>query len=413
MASRLEKVNNIQLLAFLELSPILIPYFLGFFVFRGFYAIFPLFLQIKNDYTDTEIVAIWALVSGLALFIGGLTRIPAGLISDKIGRKNAIFLAYIIYLIALVLLLMVDGIVSAIIAITLVRTGLNLYAMTGRGIVSGSHREKGFKNGLLSAMVGTGSLLGPIIFSFSLENFRPDFMLYIALTFIIIDSILFLVALKIVPKFFAKITDEEMEFDLKPIVKKRAKLFVPGFRVKGVMLSITYFFLAGIIYGLITTVYSIFGYNIMNISIFNIGLIVGIGAAIQIIWAPITGIFYMRFIDENVRILAWIGLTLASLLVFLGQFSLVLFIIGYMLLTLSNASYFTMEITRLGRLVDPKEFAIIFGTATSLSIIGSSFASYASNELYSLNPAYTFLLSTLMAFTGLLYLLIVRIKAKN
>ena len=413
MANRLEKVNNIQLLAFLELSPILIPYFLGFFVFRGFYAIFPLFLQIKNDYTDTEIVAIWALVSGLALFIGGLTRIPAGLISDKIGRKNAIFLAYIIYLIALVLLLMVDGIVSAIIAITLVRTGLNLYAMTGRGIVSGSHREKGFKNGLLSAMVGTGSLLGPIIFSFSLENFRPDFMLYIALTFIVIDSILFLVALKIVPKFFAKITDEEMEFDLKPIVKKRAKLFVPGFRVKGVMLSITYFFLAGIIYGLITTVYSIFGYNIMNISIFNIGLIVGIGAAIQIIWAPITGIFYMRFIDENVRILAWIGLTLASLLVFLGQFSLVLFIIGYMLLTLSNASYFTMEITRLGRLVDPKEFAIIFGTATSLSIIGSSFASYASNELYSLNPAYTFLLSTLMAFTGLLYLLIVRIKAKN
>ena len=221
LANRLEKVNNVQLLAFLELSPILIPYFLGFFVFRGFYAIFPLFLQIKNDYTDTEIVAIWALVSGLALFIGGLTRIPAGLISDKIGRKNAIFLAYIIYIIALVLLLMVDGIVSAIIAITLVRTGLNLYAMTGRGIVSGSHREKGFKNGLLSAMVGTGSLLGPIIFSFSLENFRPDFMLYIALTFIVIDSILFLVALKLVPKFFAKITDEEMEFDLKPIVKTR------------------------------------------------------------------------------------------------------------------------------------------------------------------------------------------------
>ncbi len=408
----MEKVKNIQLLAFLELSPILIPYFLGFFVFRGFYAIFPLFLQIKNDYTDTEIVAIWALVSGFALFIGGLTRIPAGLISDRIGRKNAIFLAYFIYILALILLLLVDGIISAIIAITLVRTGLNLYAMTGRGIVSGSHREKGFKNGLLSAMVGTGSLLGPIIFSFSLENFQPDFMLYIALVFILVDSALFLGALKVVPKFFAKITDEVMEFDLKPLVKKRAKFLVPGFRAKGVVLSITYFFLAGIIYGLITTVYSIFGYNILNISIFNIGLIVGIGAAIQIIWAPLTGIFYMKFIDENIRILAWIGLTLASFLVFLGQFSPILFIIGYMLLTLSNASYFTMEITRLGRLVDPKEFAIIFGTATSLSIIGSSFASYASNELYLLNPAYTFLLSALMAFTGLLYLLFIRIKSR-
>lgn len=406
----MEKVNNIQLLAFLEISPILIPYFLGFFVFRGFYAIFPLFLQIKNDYSDTEIVAIWALVSGFALFIGGLTRIPAGLLSDKIGRKNAIFLAYLIYILALVLLLLVDGIVSAIIAITMVRTGLNLYAMTGRGIVSGSNREKGFKNGLLSAMVGTGSLLGPIIFSFSLENYQPNFMLYIALVFILIDSLMFVASLKIVPKIFAKITDEVMEFDLRPLVKKRAKFFVPGFRMKGVLVSITYFFLAGIIYGLITTVYSIYGYNILNISIFNIGLIVGIGAAVQIVWAPLTGALYMKFIDENVRILAWIGLTIAGFFIFLGQFSVTLFILGYLLLSMSNASYFTMEITRLGRLVDPKEFSIIFGTATSLSIIGSAFASYASNELYSLNPAYTFLLSSLMAFLGILYLVISRIR---
>lgn len=399
------QTKNQNLLALLELSPILVPYFLGFFVFRGFYSILPLYLQIKNGYTDTQIVEVWAIVSSIALFFGALSRIPAGIISDRIGRIKAIFSGYVLYFIALVIFLYFDDIFFSVLAFTIIRIALNLYAMTGRGIVSQALREKGLKNGLLSSMVGTGSLVGPIVLSYVLENHSPDAMIITVILVMAIDIVLFLIMLRLVPLFFGRISDESFELDLTPISRHNQFVF-DGFKIPGVMQSIVLFMVAGFVYGLITSVYTIYAYNILGLSVSSVGLIVGLGSVTQILWAPLTGYLYMRFQDAKVRVFAWIGLFVASFLTLFGPVHYLFFFTGYLVLNMGNASFFTMEITRLGRIVKKEHFSLIFGTATTLVIMGNAVTNSISSILYNIQPNATFIVSTVLAGITMLFLLL-------
>lgn len=381
--------HNLKL-ALVEISPILIPYVLGFFVFRGLYVTFPIYLQLKEGYSETEIVNLWAIISTVALFAGGLTRIPAGILSDRIGRVKAISLGFLLYLLALSLLIFASGIWVYLVSITLVRMTLNLYAMTGRGIASASEREKGFKNGMLTSMVGLGSLLGPLVLSYSLDNFQPDTMLYIIVVFIGIDAVVFFIALKFIPILFKKISDTPMEFPLEKMSRKNVSAR-QYFKDRGVIKSISLFFATGIVYGLITVIFTIYGYNVLLIDITTIGLVVGIGALSNMLIAPIVGALYMRFLDEQIRLIAWFGIALASFITMFGQVSSLLFFTGYVLLSVSNSMFFTMEITRLGRIVKKEAFSIIFGTATTLVIIGSAISSSVTKVLYEIDTEATFI----------------------
>ncbi|MCE7733799.1 MAG: MFS transporter, partial [Candidatus Heimdallarchaeota archaeon] len=297
--------HNLKL-ALVEISPILIPYVLGFFVFRGLYVTFPIYLQLKEGFSEAEIVNLWAIISTVALFAGGITRIPAGILSDRIGRIKAISLGFLLYLLALSLLIFASGLWVYLVSITLVRMTLNLYAMTGRGIASASEREKGFKNGMLTSMVGLGSLLGPLVLSYSLDNFQPDTMLYIIVVFIGIDAVVFFIALKLIPILFKKISDTPMEFPLEKMSRKNVSAR-QYFKDRGVMKSISLFFATGIVYGLITVIFTIYGYNVLLIDITTLGLVVGIGALSNMLIAPIVGALYMRFLDEQIRLIAWFG----------------------------------------------------------------------------------------------------------
>lgn len=400
-----EKLDGNQfLVSFIEILPILIPYILGFFVFRGLYANFPIYIQLKLGLSEETTVEYWALISTVALFIGGILRIPAGIISDRIGRVRAFFLGYIAYIIALSILFLYDTLFSYIISISLIRSSLNLYAMSGRGIVSASEREKGFKNGLLSSMVGFGGLLGPLILALLLENYTPNSMITFTLVLILFDAFIFILALKFIPQIFKKKYKIDIELPLERI-KSKQKNSLRYFKEFGVLKSIILFFSAGIVYGLITVIYTVYGYNILNMSIFSLGLIVGLGSLSNIIVAPITGMLYMQFKDENVRLFAWIGLLCASIIVSLGRISIVFFILGYFLMGFANSMFFTMEITRLGRIIQKDAFSIVFGTATTLVIIGSAISSSITKFLYSINSEATFYASFLLALITTIFLL--------
>ncbi len=384
------------MISFVELSPILISYVLGFFVFRGFYANFPIYLQLKTGLSENEIVNYWSIISTVALFMGGISRIPAGIISDRIGRLKAIFLGYILYLFALFILFIYEGLFIYILSISILRMTLNLFAMSGRGIVAASEREKGFKNGLLSSMVGFGGLLGPLLLSLSLDRFDPDFMITITVFLILVDAFIFLISLKIVPIIFSKICTREMELPMERVHRGKSEA-LKYFKNKEVIKSISLFFSSGIVYGLITVIYTIYGYNVLKMDVVLLGLIVGLGALSNIIIAPITGMLYMRFRDENIRVIAWFGLVFATFIVGFGRISTSFFIAGYFIMGFSNAMFFTMEITRLGRIVNKEAFSVIFGTATTLVIIGSAIASSVTKFLYQIHTEATFYTAFIIA----------------
>ena len=78
--------------------------FLGMFFFGGYRTIFP-FILLKLGYTSAQIATDWAVVYSIALFVGGFgTRVPMGLLSDILTRKQGLLFGTIISLISILLM---------------------------------------------------------------------------------------------------------------------------------------------------------------------------------------------------------------------------------------------------------------------------------------------------------------------
>lgn len=393
-------------MAIVELSPILFAYLGGFFTFRGFYAVFPIYMQQVFGFSEAQVVSDWAIITGIALTIGALTRIPAGLISDKIGRKAAITIAFAIYISALLLIWTVQELWSAVVGISLIRMGLNLFAMSGRAVVSVSAREPGLKNGLLSSMVGLGGFLGPWVLSFPLEYDYPEGMLYIAMGVTLLEFSLFIIWLRIAPRMFQRLfPSDAMDLDLDALQKREFSLLLSGFRKHRIKESIMLFLTIGTIFGLVTTIYSIYAYNVLEYSEILIGTLVGVGSIIQAIWAPIIGKIYTKT-KQNLRLYSWLLLTLAVCALALTPEFEFMYTLGYLLLNFANPTFIIPEITRMNQTVSKDEFSLIFGTATSLIIFGNAIAGFLSDMIYQWNNlgAFYFAIALGIASSGLIWI---------
>lgn len=394
--------------SFVELSPILIPYFLGFFIFRGFFSVFPLYLQVKFALTDTATVVLWGQIGSVAFFVGAASRLPAGLISDWLGRKKAIALGYLIYLISMVLIVISEMPIIYMIALSAIRFGVNMFAMTGRAIVSVAKRDRGMKNGLLSAMVGLGSFSGPYLFAFLLDHYPPDTIIFAAMGIIAIDVTFFLITLKVIPLLFSSLFPQEtMDLDLSaPPMKKL--VYWNALKKDGVLEAFFLFFMAGLVFGLISAVYSVYGYNILSLSLTLVGLITGASSLVQVIWAPIVGKLYDYVKDEDIRLLGWGIAIMGTVSTALSKTHLIFFVLGLFLLNLAISTYFTMEITRIGRVVEASEFSFVFGLMTSLSILGTAFANSIGPTFYSLSPEGPFIVAAGLTIPSFILVLFTR-----
>ncbi|MHA2099249.1 MAG: MFS transporter [Candidatus Kariarchaeaceae archaeon] len=401
------KGKSSTFLPLIELTPILIPYFIGFFIFRGLFAVFPIYIQLKQGLTDTEAVSLWATISGIALLIGAITRIPSGIVSDRIGRKNAIFIAYVSYILALFSIILFDNTLIYVFSITTVRVGLNFYAMTGRSVVSVSKREKGFKMGLIQSMVGLGSLMGPLILSYTLDNYSPNNMVWVALVFVLLDSLFFVISLKLAPIVFNWFSDEEetMDLDLGPMKNGSILKYMSGFKRQGIIQSLIQFLSIGVISGLITSVYTIYGYNILDINLTLLGLIIGLSAGLHVIIGPISGKFYSSSNNKRISILVWVGLIGATTMISLSRTITLLFVIGYLIMTASNATFLVTEITQLSYKVKKEEFSLVFGMASTLVLFGSAVANYISPYFYDIVPEGTFIFAIFLSVLSFLLVL--------
>jgi len=405
MSEDLLEQSDIKL-SFVELSPVLIPYFLAFFMYRGIFTNFPLFIQITQHLSDVETVQIWAIISGIALFIGALTRLPAGLLSDKIGRVPAFIIAYSVYFVALIFVLLVTNNIIYIIAMGLIRFGSNMVAMTGRAIVSTALRDRALKNGLLSAMVGLGSFIGPYSLGYILDHFQPLAIIYASLFVVSLDLLLFFVLYWRVNSWIDQQPALVKDLDYTAVINTESIEPISALKTRGVPEMLFLFFMIGFVYGLISSIYSIYGYNIVGLSFTTIGLITGLGSLVQTIYAPLTGRLYLYFKDEYLRILAWIYLFVATILASLSPYATIFFILSYVVLNFGHAGYTIVEITRMSRFVKKHQFSFVFGVGSSLFILGTSIAGFISPLLYNIIPEMNFYISLGSTCIGLVIAII-------
>ncbi|MHA2504568.1 MAG: MFS transporter, partial [Candidatus Kariarchaeaceae archaeon] len=376
----MEQEQSNPKLTLFEMTPVMVPYFIGFFVFRGVFVNFPIYLQITQGYTELEVVNIWAIFSGVALLMGALTRMPAGLLSDKIGRMRAYMLAYATYFIAMVMILFTTNNAVYLVLLTMIRLGLNLIAMSGRGIVSLATRDRALKNGLLSSMVGLGSFTGPTLLGFVLDNYPPSYFVWITVAVLVIDLVLFLFVLQFTR---SELKDRGIDSDISfnKIERTQPVEYRASLRAPRVQAIFALFLLQGLVFGFISSVYSIYGFNVILLNATIIGAVTGLGSLVQAIWAPITGRLYTFIHPQKLRLVGWTFVLLSGISASLSWVHPLFFLASFFILNFGNATYSTVEITKMANLVSKREFSFIFGIATSLNILGTSIAGFASSPL--------------------------------
>ncbi len=390
-------------LSVLEMSPILVPYFLGFFMYQGLFSNFPLYIQITKNLSDVETVRIWAIISGTALLIGALSRIPAGLISDRIGRFPAFLLAYLSYFVSLLLVLSYSTDIIYILAMALIRVGTNFVAMTGRGIVSVTLRDKGLKNGLLQSMAGFGSFLGPIILGYILDTYQPTTILYASLVVVTFDLIIFLLMFRIIPAMMvSRNLQTDVSYDPVLVTGASPKEYLSVLKFSGVLDVQILFLATGFSIGLLLSVYSIYGYNILGISTTVLGFITGTGSLAATLASPIAGKLQASVKDEYLRTGAWALMFVSTILVTLSPIVPFFFYIALIVMNAGLASYYVVDITRISSLVPQDKFSFTFGLASTLVILASAIAGYISPFLYRILPEMNFYVSASITFLALL-----------
>lgn len=275
--------------------------------------------------------------------------------------------------------------------------------MSGRSVVSASFRDNGLKNGLLSSMAGLGGFLGPALLAWVLDNYPPDYIIYVSLGIILFDLILFTILLGVIPTIFSKIApNQKMDLNLDPIESSDTKRDYSILKNHGVQEAIFLFFTTGVIFGLITSVYSIYGFNVLGMSLTNLGLITGAGSLVQVIWAPIVGKLYQYVQDEIMRLLGWIMVLISTFILTLSSYSITYFILGYFLLNFGFSAFITMEITRLNKTIKVDQFSLVFGITSSLLILGTSVAGFISPLFYGYSREGTFVASFVIAIISIL-----------
>ena len=65
--------------------------FIAFFFYGGFRTIFPLILH-SFDFTETQVIDNWAFILTFGLIIGFFTRMPMGVVADKLSRRASLIL---------------------------------------------------------------------------------------------------------------------------------------------------------------------------------------------------------------------------------------------------------------------------------------------------------------------------------
>ena len=333
------------------------------------------------------------------------------MLSDKIGRVNAFIFAYIIYFLALLVILLTTDSIFYILGMSLVRLGVNTIAMTGRSVVSTAKRDRALKNGLLSSMVGFGSFLGPFALGYILDHYPPDVMIYATFGLIAIDMLSFFFIYGYINRYFDS-NDLQRDLSYNPIEKNRFESYREALNTEGVKEIFFLFFATGFVYGSITQIYAIYGYNVLFLSITFIGLITGLSSLVQTFWAPIVGRLYEVIKDEYLRVFAWLLITLGAICSVLSKFSVGFFILTIVLLNFGNSTYSTVEITRMSKLVK-SQFSLIFGIATSLIILATSITGFISLALYEFFPEASFYVAAVVAVFGLFVVLLFTPRIKR
>lgn len=377
--------------------------FVGFLVFMSLRQIFPLYLQKTSGLTEEEVVIKWAIIVAAYTFGGIITRIPAGIFIEKIGRRNMIVISYFLTIGSIVGLAFTNNTILLATLFIILRTANNSFGLTSRSLLSDIETKyKGFYNSMISTSGRFGSLVGTITLGVLLDFFKPYIMLVFAGILAVIGVIIFLY-------IFIEGKGEDR-------FKKRQEVKWAGNKVrikrKDFLNSIfIFFFCAFVIFGIMegfsNPLFSLYGKNVINMSDSLVGILIGLSNLSFIIVGPIIGLAISdsKKIVNFLLLAAPILLACNFLMIFLFPSNQIVYTVFLFVRNVGHALFFPVVMTILTSELSKDLFVVLYSVITTAFFLGIAATSYFSAILYTTNITYPWLSSLVSALLLILVMI--------
>ncbi len=397
------RTNKSELMtAFLDMLPMLAPFFLGFFLFQGLRASFPLYLQVKFGWDELTVVSVWGIIAGSTMLVGAVSRIPSGVIADRIGRLRAIYLGFTGFIFALITLWLSTSIILYLMGFIIIRVAMNLIVMASRGAVPDVPRSVGAKNGILASMVALGGLVGPFLLTSILTWFDAD-SIFLAMLFIIVLDLLVFQGIIVFSR--VKFDSDVQEAHRIMLGRKKAQLNLDAIRELLNPLIFPSFALAcliGFVMGLIITIQPVYGFYRVNLSFLEIGILFGVSTGLNVVTSPIIGALNGRAKEKPWIALSFALTTVITIILFFWGQSYWIFVSCSLLFILAVNIFLVSDITRLANCTRKEYYSMVFGFDSMLIMMFNALGSFATKYFYSVTPQFPYLVAAMASVIGLL-----------
>jgi len=386
-----------------EIVAFILTQFVSFFVFRAITQIYPLYLQRTTTLTEKEVAIKWGLIVSAYTFGGIFTRVPMGILIEKLGRKIITVISYLLMILATVGLAFSTATWYLALAFILLRTSANSFGLGGRSLISDMEtKNKGLYNALISTFARIGGLVGIVALGVIIEFLPP----YVMLLF---PAVLALLGLVFFVLFFYEGSGER-RYKLRKkeqIHGNKVSLTIKDFVTKSFLFFFLIFTTFGIAEGITGPVVSLYGKNILNLSESHVGTIIGLAQVGYIATSPFIGVIISKnqkylFILPTISVILWIG---DYLLMFFLPLSTSAFIAFLVVRNLIQAMFWTSALTILTTELAKDKFALMYSILTTTFFAGISIGSLFSGAIFAKDYRLTWLYSMWAAIALFILLL--------
>jgi len=354
-------------------------------------------MQKISGLSAVDAYAKWAIIVSAYTLGGIITRIPAGFILEKIGRRTLIVSSYILMTLAVVGLIFTDNIIILAFLFIILRSTNNIFGLSSRSLLSDIETKyKGFYNSIISTSGRFGSLIGVITLGILLEFLDPVVMIVVVIALSVLGIILFLL-------IFIKGEGEERQLERRYNLNEegKTKLRFRDFTQTIFIFFFVAFTIFGVMEGLSNPLFSIYAKNNLALSESIVGILLGLANLSFIIVGPIIGfsISHRKKLIDYLLLSSAILLSLNYCLIYIFPDNVGVFTAFLFIRNAGHALFFPVVMTILTSRLSKEHFSILYSVITTAFFIGLAGTSYLSSVLYSMDytlPWFSSLLASLV-----------------
>ena len=372
--------------------------FIAFFYYGGFRTIFPFILEYFN-YSESQVVENWAFILTFGLIIGFFTRMPMGIVVDKISRKNSLVIGIIICSLSITLMLMTSEILMLAILFGLIRTGTHIFPLLTRAYVNETPADKqGRLNGFMLISANLAGFISPILLTI---------LLSISFIWLVIFSNIVLYVVLLFPLLSVPKKSKRKQFSVKKILMKSIKELVKFKKAIFIMV------LAGPINGVHNYMQVPYALYVLHLSHSLTSFVIGLVSINNIFFIVASGELINKL---GVRKMVYLGSGLilsGAILISLLPTNVLTFAFGQMLIGGGILLNINSTVTLVTLRSSTETASTSFGGVSSFFFLGTSLIPFLAKDLYMVNKIYPYYFISLLSILFFFALLTINIQKRS